>query len=76
MPEQLEFDFGDKESLKVPKLDPCPKCGAKPIIAHPAYDGGALVECLKCHFHPQVETWAPTDREAAIKWNNLCRSLK
>lgn len=67
-----------KDEIKIPevppRLEPCPKCGKDAAwIVHPAFDGGAYVSCPKCHFGPQLETWAPTDAEAAVKWNNLER---
>ena len=65
-----------KDEIKIPevppRLEPCPKCGKDAAwIVHPAFDGGSYVSCPECHFSPQLETWAPTDAEAAVKWNNL-----
>ena len=55
-----------------PRLEPCPKCGKDAAqFIHPAFDGGSYVSCAKCHFSPQAETWAYTDAEAAVRWNNM-----
>ena len=57
-------------------LEVCPKCGGVVHFAHPAFDGGSLVYCPHCHYSPQVETWAPTDAQAAQRWNNFCEKEK
>lgn len=52
-------------------LGPCPKCGGKAVVNHPAYDGGAYVSCRKCGYSPQRLTWAETDKRAIYNWNHL-----
>ena len=52
-------------------LGPCPKCGGKAVVNHPAYDGGACVSCRKCGYSPQRLTWAETDKRAIYNWNHL-----
>lgn len=60
-----------------PPLDLCPKCGADAaVFVHPAFDGGSYVECKKCMYSDQSKTWAPTDAQAAKKWNNFCEKGK
>lgn len=60
-----------------PPLDVCPKCGADAaVFVHPAFDGGAYVRCNKCMYSDQAVTWAPTDAQAALKWNNFCEKGK
>ena len=54
-------------------LGPCPKCGGKAVVNHPAYDGGAYVSCRKCGYSPQRLTWAPTDKRAIYNWNRLTK---
>lgn len=59
-----------------PRLDVCPKCGADAaVFVHPAFDGGAYVACDKCRYSDQAVTWAPTDAQAAVKWNKMERCL-
>jgi hypothetical protein len=61
----------------VPPLDVCPRCGSGNVsLTHPAYDGGAYASCAECHYAPQAETWAPTDVEAAKRWNKLERAKR
>ena len=57
-------------------LEPCPKCGGEVCYQHPTFDGGTYIRCRKCHYSPQAETWAPTDAQAAVRWNRLERSKR
>lgn len=60
-----------------PRLDVCPKCGADAaVFVHPAFDGGSYVRCYECRYSDQAVTWAPTDAEAAKKWNKMERNKK
>ena len=74
--EREEESAKDTEVPEIPpRLDVCPKCGADAaIFVHPAFDGGAYVRCSKCMYSDQSATWAPTDAQAAVKWNNLERN--
>lgn len=74
--EREEESAKDTEVPKIPpRLDVCPKCGADAaVFVHPAFDGGAYVACAKCRYSNLSAIWAPTDAEAAVKWNNLERN--
>lgn len=74
--ERKEESAKDTEVPEIPpRLDVCPKCGADAaVFVHPAYDGGAYVRCDKCRYSDQAATWAPTDAEAAKKWNRMERT--
>ena len=74
--ERKEESAKDTEVPEIPpRLDVCPKCGADAaVFVHPAYDGGSYVRCDKCRYSDQVVTWAPTDAEAAKKWNKMERN--
>lgn len=74
--ERKEESAKDTEVPEVPpRLDVCPRCGADAAeFVHPAFDGGAYVACNKCMYSDQSKTWAPTDAQAAVKWNNLERN--
>ena len=74
--ERKEESAKDTEVPEVPpRLDVCPRCGADAAeFVHPAFDGGAYVRCDKCRYSDQVVTWAPTDAEAAKKWNKMERN--
>lgn len=74
--EREEESAKDTEVPEIPpRLDVCPKCGADAaVFVHPAFDGGSYVRCNKCMYSDQVKTWAPTDAQAAVKWNNQERN--
>lgn len=62
------------EIIDVSKIKACPKCGAVNItFNHPSYDGGSYVSCCSCNYAPQEETWADSDWEALMRWNDLPR---
>ena len=76
--EEKEESTKDTEVTEIPpRLDVCPKCGADAaIFIHPAFDGGSYVRCNKCKYSDPTVTWAPTDAQAAQKWNNFCEKGK
>ena len=73
-PEPVEEDENNmkNETIDASKIKACPKCGAVNItFNHPSYDGGSYVSCCSCNYAPQEETWADSDWEALMRWNNL-----
>ena len=74
--EREEESAKDTEVPEVPpRLDVCPKCGADAaVFVHPTFDGGSYVKCKKCMYSDQAKTWAPTDAQAAVRWNKMERN--
>lgn len=80
---EIEYEAKEKAAKDTevsgipPRLDVCPKCGADAAIyVHPAFDGGSYVRCDKCRYSDERVTWAPTDAQAAQKWNDFCTKEK